>query len=105
MVVTSCPSISAPSTKHELTSRPSSSTLHAPQLPSLQPSLVPVRLSTSRRHSSRLCRGSHRNSTSSPLRRVATRIFSGLLATASLLVCCPPHPAAHAPHGLPPPHL
>ena len=40
---------------------------HAPQLPSLQPSLVPVKPSVSRNTSSRLWRDSQRNSVGSPL--------------------------------------
>ena len=56
--------------------RPSRITVQAPQLPSLQPSLVPVRPRMSRRHSSRLWRGSQRNSTASPLMVVRTRTLS-----------------------------
>ena len=48
-VRTSRPSTSAASTRQEFTSRPSSSTLQAPQLPSLQPSLAPVRPRASRK--------------------------------------------------------
>jgi len=40
-VVTERPCTSTPSTRHELTRRPSSTTLQAPQLPLLQPSLLP----------------------------------------------------------------
>src|SRR5262249_23748928 len=54
-------------TRHELTRRPSKRTLQAPQLPLLQPSLVPVSRNSSRKTSSRLCRGSHRKSVSLPL--------------------------------------
>ncbi len=43
MVSTSAPSASAPSTRQEQTSRPSSVTLQAPQSPVPQPSLAPVR--------------------------------------------------------------
>src|SRR5688572_14636126 len=75
MVVTLRPSTSAPITRHELTSRPSSTTLHAPQLPLLQPSFAPVSRSSSRSTSSKLCRGSQRNSVSRPLTVVRTWIF------------------------------
>ena len=51
------------STRQLLTGTPSSSTVQAPQLPLLQPSFAPVSRSVSRSTSSRLCRGSQRNST------------------------------------------
>src|ERR1700687_5306479 len=75
MVVTSLPRTSTPSTRHELTSLPSSSTLHAPQLPLLQPSLLPVKCSSSRRTSNKLWRGSQRTSVSLPLMHVCRWIF------------------------------
>src|SRR5713101_3542439 len=83
MVATLLPWTSTARTKQELTSRPSSTTLQAPQLPLLQPSLLPVRRSSSRRTSSRLCRGSHRNSVSLPLRVVWTWTLRG---TGSILL-------------------
>src|SRR6202011_1163413 len=57
MVVTFRPWTSTPRTQQEFTSLPSRMTLQAPQLPLLQPSLVPVRRSSSRRTSRRLWRG------------------------------------------------
>ena len=74
-VVMDLPSASTASTRHELTSTPSMITLHAPQLPLLHASFVPVRPSASRKTSSKLCRGSHRNSTGSPLMVVWTGTF------------------------------
>ena len=61
------PCASAPSIRHEHISRPSTVTLHAPQSPVAQPSLVPVRCSSSRRTSSSVWCVSQRNSTSLPL--------------------------------------
>src|SRR5215472_16650894 len=75
------PSASAPSIRHEHTIWPSAMTVQAPQSPELQPSLLPVRLSSSRNTSSRVCCGSHRNSTGSPLMIVDTWV----LAIGSLL--------------------
>src|SRR5262245_48614557 len=75
------PSASAPSIRHEQTILPSQMTVHAPQSPELQPSLLPVRLSSSRSTSSKVCCGSQRNSTGSPLMVVATWV----LAMGSLL--------------------
>ena len=51
---------------------PSQMTVQAPQSPDAQPSLLPVRPSTSRSVSSRVCCVSHRNSTGSPLIVVVT---------------------------------
>src|SRR5262245_16984600 len=79
IVVTSCPDASTPSTQHELTRTPSRMTLQAPQLPLLHPSLLPVSPRTSRSTSNKLWRGSHRNSTSSPLSRVCTYTFVGIV--------------------------
>src|SRR5712691_7557435 len=70
IVATSLPAVSTARTRQESTRTPSSKTLQAPQLPLLQPSLVPVSPRSSRRTSNRLCRGSQRKSTSSPLIRV-----------------------------------
>ena len=50
MVVMDLPSASTASTRQELTSTPSRMTLHAPQLPLLQPSLAPVRPSSIAQH-------------------------------------------------------
>ncbi len=66
IVSTFFPFISAPKTRQEHTSRPSSMTLHAPQSPEAQPSLLPVRWSVSRSTSSRVSSVSQRNSTGSP---------------------------------------
>src|SRR6516162_1042212 len=76
------PSASAPSIRHEHTILPSQITVQAPQSPELQPSLLPVRLSSSRSTSSNVCRGSQRNSTGSPLMTVVTWVLAmaGLLA-------------------------
>src|SRR3954454_24183001 len=75
MVVISAPAHSTPRTQQELTSRPSIRTLHAPQLPLLQPSLEPVSPSRSRKTSRRLSRGSQRKSTGSPLITALTAAF------------------------------
>ena len=72
------PSASTPSTRQEVTIRPSMLTVQAPQFPSLQPSLVPVRPISSLRHSSKLCLGSHRKSTCSPFIVVCTYVFPGI---------------------------
>src|SRR6516165_5662101 len=56
-------------------------TVQAPQSPELQPSLLPVRLSSSRSTSSKVCCGSQRNSMGSPLMIVDTWV----LAMSSLL--------------------
>src|SRR6516225_704452 len=76
------PSASAPSIRHEHTMWPSTMTVQAPQSPELQPSLLPVRLSSSRSTSSKVCCGSQRNSTGSPLMTVVTWVLAmaGLLA-------------------------
>src|SRR5271156_3647682 len=69
------PCASTPSIRHESTARPSTITVHAPQSPVRHPSFEPVSSSTSRKVSSRLWRGSHRNSTVSPLIVASTRVF------------------------------
>src|SRR6516164_4907407 len=76
------PSASAPSIRHEQTIWPSAMTVQAPQSPELHPSLLPVRLSSSRSTSSKVCCGSQRNSTGSPLMTVVTWVLAmaGLLA-------------------------
>src|SRR5262249_19077006 len=81
IVVILRPSASGPSIKHEQTMLPSQMTVQAPQSPELQPSLLPVRLSSSRSTSSMVCCGSQRNSTGSPLIVVDTWV----LAIGSLL--------------------
>src|SRR5215469_158200 len=83
-VVILWPSASAPSIRHEQTMWPSTMTVQAPQSPELQPSLLPVRLSSSRNTSSKVCCGSQRNSTGSPLITVVTWV----LAMAGLLALC-----------------
>src|SRR5690606_30201919 len=55
------------SMRQEFTGLPLTITVHAPQLPFPQPSLVPVRCSSSRNTSSSVWRGSARNSHSCPL--------------------------------------
>src|SRR5262249_30804679 len=61
------PSASTASIRHEQTRRPSTVTLQAPQSPELHPSLLPVKLSSSRSTSRSESCGSHRNSAGSPL--------------------------------------
>ena len=56
-VVTLRPSHCPAATRHELTTSPSSITVHAPHSPSPQPSLVPVRRRSSRKRSSRRFHG------------------------------------------------
>src|SRR5260370_31506268 len=73
------PCASTPNIRHEHTTRPSTSTLHAPQSPVRHPSLAPVSSTTSRSVSSRLCRGSHRNSTVSPLIVASTSVFLAIV--------------------------
>ena len=65
-VVTCAPSHDAANVRHALTRLPSSSTVHAPHAPSLQPFLVAVRAMRSRRKSSRVTRGSSSAATSLP---------------------------------------
>ena len=50
--------------------------MQAPQLPFPQPSFVPVKFKSSLRSSSKVSRGSHRNSDSSPLIVVVTCVFA-----------------------------
>src|SRR5713226_7042577 len=69
------PCASTASIRHEQADRPSTITVQAPQSPVRQPSLLPVSSSSSRRTSSRLSRGSQRNSTVSPLSVVSTTVF------------------------------
>src|SRR5687768_2421100 len=69
------PSASTASTMQLLTGRPFISTVQAPQLPLLQPSLAPVRRTLSRSTSSRLWRASQRNSVAWPLIVVVTWCF------------------------------
>ena len=72
MVLIAAPSASAPSTRQEQTSRPSSMTLQAPQSPVPQPSFAPVRPRRSRSTSSSVSSASQRYSTASPLIVVVT---------------------------------
>src|ERR1700761_5842560 len=72
MVVTDLPSASTPSIRQEQRILPSTMMVHAPQSPDAQPSLLPVRPSTSRSVSSMVCCVSHRYSTGSPLIVVVT---------------------------------
>src|SRR5262249_24825392 len=51
-------------------------TVQAPQSPELQPSLLPVRFNSSRNTSSKVCCGSQRNSTGSPLMVVDTWVLA-----------------------------
>src|SRR4029450_9221170 len=76
IVVTVRPSTSAASTRHDGTSRPSTSTEHAPQSPVVQPSFDPVTPTMSRSATSRLFSGSQRNSAGSPLIHVVTCSFA-----------------------------
>src|SRR6202048_2873723 len=74
-VVILWPSASAPSIRQEQTMLPSRMTVQAPQSPELHPSLLPVRLSSSRSTSSKVCCGSQRKSTGSPLMRGDTGVL------------------------------
>ena len=74
-VATSLPSASTPRTKQESMDLPSIITLQAPQSPVRHPSFVPVRPTSSRNTSSKLWRGSQRNSVSSPFIVVCTCTF------------------------------
>src|SRR5688572_5878414 len=67
IVLTSRPSASRPSIRHESIERPSTSTAHVPHSPSSQPCLVPMRLRSSRRTSSSVLCGAKATSTCSPL--------------------------------------
>src|SRR5918992_3520374 len=67
IVLTSCPSASRPSIRHDRIERPSTSTAHVPHSPSSQPCFVPVRLRSSRKTSSSVLCGAKATSTCSPL--------------------------------------
>src|ERR1041385_3049775 len=69
MVLTSRPSASRPSIKHERIERPSTSTAHVPHSPSSQPCLVPVRFRSSRKTSSSVLCGAKATSVCSPFSR------------------------------------
>src|SRR5919107_972795 len=69
IVLTSRPSASRPSIRHEKIDRPSTSTAHVPHSPSSQPCFVPVRFRSSRNTSSSVLCGANATSVSSPLRR------------------------------------
>src|SRR5262244_3964236 len=77
MVVTSRPSASKPSIKHERIERPSTSTVHVPHSPSSQPCLVPVSPRSSRSTSSRVLWTGTSVSRESPLTFSVTRTFIG----------------------------
>src|ERR1051325_653887 len=68
MVLTSRPSASRPSIKHERIERPSTSTAQVPHSPSSQPCFVPVRFRSSRKTSSSVLCGAKATSVRSPLR-------------------------------------
>src|ERR1043166_4382351 len=68
MVLTSRPSASRPSIKHERIERPSTSTAQVPHSPSSQPCFVPVRFRSSRKTSSSVLCGAKATSACSPLR-------------------------------------
>src|SRR5712691_9770396 len=74
MVVISHPSAWTPSTVHDFTDSPSSSTVHAPHEDVSQPTFVPVSPSRSRRTYTRSSRGSSSRSCSAPLTLIETRI-------------------------------
>src|SRR6185436_13037116 len=83
------PSASTASTRQLFTGTPLSSTVQAPQLPLLQPSLAPVSLRVSRRTSSKLSRGSQRNCAGSLLTVVDTCDFlaTGFAYSFGLVSC------------------
>src|ERR1043166_2701368 len=68
MVLTSRPSASRPSIKHERIERPPTSTAQVPHSPSAQPCFVPVRFRSSRKTSSSVLCGAKATSVCSPLR-------------------------------------
>src|SRR5918995_3033612 len=67
MLLTSRPSASKPSIRHERIERPSTRTAQVPHSPSSQPCLVPVRFRSSRRTSSSVLCGAKATSVCSPL--------------------------------------
>src|SRR5437764_5044476 len=77
--------------RHELTRRPSSSTVQAPHCPWSQPFLLPVRFSCSRRASSRVVQGATSICLTKPLTVNLIRAFGGNGAgggaTAASFVC------------------
>ena len=75
MVVIARPGASSASTRQALTGAPSISTVQVPQLPLLQPSLVPVRPSRSRSSSSSVSRVSASTVRSSPLTVQVSSVF------------------------------
>src|SRR5262249_9507590 len=86
MVVTSPPCASSAKIKQESAVLPSSSTVQAPPSPSLQPSLVPVRCSSSRSSCSNDWRGSMATSYGVPFTVNVIRRFTSLSC-----VCGPRH--------------
>jgi hypothetical protein len=78
MVVTSRPFAIAASVRHELTGIPSSSTVQAPQTPTLQPSLVPVSARSLRRKwTSSLLSGTSRSTGCSLIRKRSSTLIAG----------------------------
>src|SRR6185503_5691143 len=67
IVLTSRPSASSPSIRHERIERPSTSTAHVPHSPSSQPCFVPLRFKSSRKTSSSVLCGAKATSVCSPL--------------------------------------
>ena len=76
MVVTSLPSTLVASVRHELTGRPSTSTVQEPQTPTPHPSTAPVRCSSSRRYSSSVWFGLTAISRARPLMVVSITILA-----------------------------
>src|SRR5678815_3499477 len=68
IVLTSRPSASRPSIRHERIERPSTSTAQVPHSPSSHPCFVPVRFRSSRKTSSSVLCGAKATSVCSPLR-------------------------------------
>src|SRR6185503_20008678 len=83
MVSTSRPSTWPASIRHELTSLPSTMTVHAPQSPTSHPSLAPVRLKVSRNSLSSVVSGATDAVRLSPL----TLIVTVTMGLASRFLC------------------
>src|SRR5687767_15142059 len=84
IVVISFPLHPAARVRHELTNRPSTITLQAPQTPMLQPSLVPVSPRSSRSKCSKSRLGSISAWCSSPLTRRVSSLFMNLFRPAGV---------------------
>src|SRR5215467_9233100 len=82
MVVTVAPSFIIASVRHELMRFPSTRTVHAPHWPWSQPFFVPVRLSRSRRTSSKVVQGATFKVASSPLTYRVIELVRGNSAAA-----------------------